>query len=100
VEANVEGHGQEDTVLQAPQLNGTADTTAYLNWSEVQGASQYVLERDGSEVYRGTGWAYSDFPGGKVNATHYYRVRATAPGQLGEVSSAPVIVSVTARLLS
>jgi hypothetical protein len=73
--------------LPPPHLTGRQKSTFVieLTWSEVPGAKEYVLERDGREVHRGSAQAYDDTPpvGGTTIASWRYRVRAEAIGHAG-----------------
>jgi len=75
------------SVLPAPQLTWARSGAikVKLSWSEVPGASEYVLERDGSVVYRGPFRSYSEVrtTSHTLRALSHYRVRANAPGRDG-----------------
>ena len=75
-------------VLPAPQLTGKSlGIAVQLSWSEVPGASEYVLTGGPKgEAYRGPDRSYTEVPGGTSHGTWHYRVRASAPAQVGEWS--------------
>lgn len=88
-------------VLPAPQLTrGHGPVGVQLSWSEVSGASEYVLERSEApvsggdsrrirfrEVYRGPDRSYWEFtPSTPLFGWWHYRVRADAYGQAGKWS--------------
>jgi len=85
-------------ILPAPQLTGERERGdagwVRLSWSEVSGASEYVLERSNNsrgnffnEVYRGPDRSHNELPPGFLAFSGLrYRVRADAYGQAGRWS--------------
>lgn len=75
---------------QGQVLGASACAQAEIVWEEVSGAEEYILYRDGTEVYRGTELRFTDI-GLMAGAQYEYTVRARNVTGLSPVSPAQII---------
>jgi chitodextrinase len=68
------------------QVTGVTRTTVDLQWDATDGATGYVIERDGMQVGSPSGTTFTD--SGLTAGTEYtYRVQAVGPGGTGDAST-------------